>query len=106
MKLYIEHGNSSPKSLAGFDTYVYVVDDDGRKTDISTMVRAADVRLHMGSVVTANLEVFVTGIKSRADLEKLIVREIKSRKRWQRWLRKPREITAFAHRNGSRWFLP
>ena len=101
MELYIEQGGDGRKKIAGYDTFVYVVDDDGNKTDISNMVRNADVRLHIGEVVTAKLEVFVTGFKGNAELEELMLKEIKPR-RW--WTRKWRDVTSFGHRDGAKWY--
>jgi hypothetical protein len=101
MRLYIEQGGEAAKKIAGRDTYIYVVDDEGNKTDISGMVRGVDVRLHVGEVVTAKLDVFVTGFEGEAELEDLFLKEIRPRN-W--WRRKWRDVTTLGHRDGAKRF--
>ena len=82
------------------NTQVFVVrrDEEGNEDeiDISNFVRAADARLHVGEVVTAKLEVFLTGIETRATLEEVVVRDLRPRKLslWRRF----RDATTFGSR--------
>ena len=88
------------KVIAGHETQVHLLVEDADGTeewvDLSAFVRAADIRLHVGDVVTARLEVFVTGIDSRAHIERVAVKELGIPPKWRRMLRRRlREITTF-----------
>lgn len=94
-RIYIENVGAAAKVVAGHETRVFLVvdgepDEEGtvaeERIDISSLCRAADVRLHVGEAVTAKLEVFVTGIETRAELEDLLLRHVKPRRRWKRRL--------------------
>lgn len=95
-EIWIENTEARGKNVA-LHTKVYLLrwDDHGNeeKIDISSLVRAADVRLHIGEVVTAKLDVYITGFESRASLETLLIKELDvPRKGWRRRLR---EVTTF-----------
>lgn len=103
-RIYIENRSTAPKVIAGSQTNVYLIldgepDERGLPTeeriDISNLVRSADVRLHVGEPIMANLEVFITGIETRAQIEDLLLREVKPRGGWRRRLR---DITTFGSR--------
>jgi hypothetical protein len=84
------------------NTQVFVVreDEDGtvEEIDISMVVRAVDAHLHVGEIVTARLDCFLTGIETRAEIESLIVRDLRPRKPsiWRRF----RDVTTFGSREG------
>jgi len=86
----------------GHNTTVFVIveHEDGEldELDISTVVRAADVRLHLGEPVTAKLEVFVTGLEARAAIEEILLRELKPRRGLWRRLR---DVSTFGRRDGA-----
>ena len=89
------------------DTRVYVRlrDDAGEVKDeieISNLVRAADVRMHLGEAVTAKLEIFLTGVETRADVEQILVREFAPRLPW--WRKKLRDVSGFT-RSGAREYV-
>lgn len=89
----------------GNNTRVFALirNDDGEieEIDISNAVRSVNAKLEVGSVVTATMEVFLTGFESRAEVEEIIVRKIKRRRFWQRW----RDITSFGSRDGVREYV-
>ena len=102
-RLYVEHLPQGPKSIAGSATRVYLrlENEDGspgEKVDISSLVRAADVRLHNGEVATVNLECFITGLEGRVHLEKLLLKEIKPRRGG--WWRRIIDVSTF---NAGGW---
>ncbi len=86
-EIWIENTESRGKHVA-MNTKVFVLREnengEEEKIDISTIVRAVDVRLHVGEVVTAKLDCFITGFSGRAEIEGLFLKEIKPRSRWRR----------------------
>ena len=106
MKLYIEDMTASGNKSICTNASIYVLEDDGRKVDISNMVRSCDVRLHYGEAITANLDVFVTGFKGLAETEEVILRRIPKKRWWQRagkW--RKTDISVFGRNDGARRFV-
>ena len=94
MRLRIENlVESGSEGIAGYNTRVIAIREDGQEFDISPMVRAADVRLHVGEPVTATLECFVTEVETRAELEAAFIRELKPKK--IPFFRRVRDISGF-----------
>lgn len=96
MKIRVEHlPEGGSKFIAGSHVRVIAIRDDGEEFDISNMVRAVDVRMHVGEIVTASMDVFVTEVETRAEIENLMVRDFRPRKLslWKRL----RDVTTFNH---------
>jgi hypothetical protein len=94
-QIVIENRAEGKQIAQARNTRVFVLREDAEgneeRIDISNLVRACDARLHVGEVVTAKLEVFITGIETRAEVESLLLTTFKPRRRslWRRW----RQIT-------------
>lgn len=76
----------------GHNTYVHYLPEDGAPVDISRCVTGVDVHIDVKEPNTATLHVILAGGRIDAELEDLIVRELKPR-RW--WRRRIREVTHF-----------
>jgi len=97
--LFIENTATRGKVIAGAYTQVYLLreDEDGNeeRIDISSLVRGADVRLHVGEPVTARLDCFITGLAARTEAEEILLTTFKPRKR-SLW-RKFRDVTTLGN---------
>jgi hypothetical protein len=110
-EIWIEHTEAKGKQIAGLHTKIYLLreDDAGHeeRIDISSSVRAVDVQLHAGEPITAKLECFITGIAGRANVETLILNELK--RPMKRWWRRDRdahiEVTSLGSQ-GWKQYIP
>lgn len=91
--------------LMGSTTVVYLVrfneDGEEEKIDISICCRAVEFKTEVGEVNTAKLEVFVTGSKLRAEIEGVVLEELKPPRRG--WRSRLVDATTFSQ-DGSRWW--
>jgi hypothetical protein len=91
--------NGSGKHVA-MNTHVYVIteDDEGneQELEISQLVRGVDIDIKVGDALTAKLDVFVSGIETRAQVEEILATYLSRRSWWKRLRRRRTDITTFS----------
>jgi hypothetical protein len=76
----------------GHSTHVHYLPDEGEPVDISRCVTGVDVHIDVKDPNTATLHVILAGGQIDAELEDLIIRELKPRRRLRTRIR---EVTHF-----------
>ncbi len=72
---------------------------DGQELDISSIVQKVDVKLHINELATANLQMIVYSVETKALLDQADINEYRPRRFSRLWGR-VREVTSFASRDG------
>lgn len=105
-ELYIEDVGVGKRVALNTKVYVIHRADDGTetgRTDISMLVRAIDMNIKVGNVLTCNLECFLTSVNATATLDTLTLTEFKPKRR--PWRTRLRDATTFGSRLNIREYV-
>ncbi len=96
-RLLIEDKGSGKHLAQNTLVYVLTEDEDGNevKTEISSLVRRVTCDIKVGEPLTAKLEVYIAGFKTRAQAEEILADYIGKPSFWRRLRRRFTDVTTF-----------